>query len=136
MLGAAILSVDARAGMVDQLQGDDFDREAHRQVFVTLAEMHEAEVHVDQITLSDALVGSGRIDVAGGLATSFDLASMEGCPNPAAWRHYVSIVRREGYRRRLIRACRRALDHLAQGHDVASITSELAPVVSGERNPS
>lgn len=99
LLGVAILSADALAGIVTELDPDDFVREAHRQVFVTLQEMHTAEVAVDQITLSDALVETGRIDVAGGLSAPFDLASVDCCPTVAAWPHYLAIVRREVDRR-------------------------------------
>ena len=102
LLGAAILSPDALAGIVTDLDPDAFIREAHRAVFVTLQEMHAAEVAVDQITTSDALVEAGRIDVAGGLSAPFDLASMDCCPTVAAWPHYLAIIRREVARRRQV----------------------------------
>ena len=121
LLGAAILDRGALAGMVDGLDADAFQREAHRQVFLTLAEMHEAEVHVDQITTSDALVEAGRIDVAGGLSAPFDLASLDTCPTPSAWPSYLEIIRREVSRRREIR------DHLdalrALGVDVQEVVA-------------
>jgi replicative DNA helicase len=102
LLGAAILSPDALAGIVTELDPDAFLREAHRQVFVTLAEMHAAEVTVDQVTLTDALVESGRIDVTGGLSAPFDLASIDCCPTVAAWPHYLAIIRRQVARRRQV----------------------------------
>ena len=112
LLGACILNRDALAGMVDQLTPDDWTREAHRAVYVTLAAMHEAEVHVDQITLSDALVESGRIETVGGLSAPFDLASMDCCPTPSAWPTYAAIVKRDADRRRRIAELRRELAEL------------------------
>ena len=120
LLGAAILNRGALAGMVDHLDADAFHREAHRQVFLTLVEMHAAEVHVDQVTLSDALVESGRIDVAGGLSAPFDLASIDTCPTPSAWPSYVAIIRREADRRRQVSDHLEALRRL--GVDVTEVT--------------
>lgn len=102
LLGAAILSANALAGMVDQLTADDWVREGHRAVFVTLVDMDATGTHVDQITLSDALVEAGRIEVAGGLSTPFDLAALETCPTPSAWPVYLGIIRREADRRRQV----------------------------------
>ena len=119
-LGAAILNPAALAGMVDQLAADDFQREGHRQVFLTLAEMHAAEIHVDQITTSDALVESGRIEIVGGLSAPFDLASIDCCPTPSAWPSYLEIIRREVSRRREIR------DHLDALRDLG-LDVEVAP---------
>jgi replicative DNA helicase len=97
-LGAAILDADARAGIVGALTPDTFLREAHRTVFEALAAMHAVGEHVDQITLNDRLARTGRLDEVGGLAAVWTLTG-EGCPVPAAWRHYVSIVQREHARR-------------------------------------
>lgn len=97
-LGAAILNADARAGLVDALTPEAFLREAHRTVFEALTAMHDAGEHVDQITLNDRLARTGRVDEVGGLAAVWTLTG-DGCPVPAAWRHYVSIVQREHARR-------------------------------------
>ena len=98
-IGAAILNAKARTGVVAELTPDAFLREAHRTVFETVAAMHSAGEHVDQVTVNDRLVRAGRIDEVGGLAAVWSLTSPEGCPTPSAWPHYVAILTREHQRR-------------------------------------
>jgi replicative DNA helicase len=99
VLGAAIIDAEARAGVVESLTPDAFVREGHRTVFATIAEMHAAAEHVDQITVNDWLASAGRLDEVGGLAAVWALTSCEGCPTPRAWRTYVGIVVRAHARR-------------------------------------
>jgi replicative DNA helicase len=102
VLGAAVLSADARAGVLDLLEPDDFDNEAHRATFATLRAMHEAGEHVDQVTLTVRLCDLERIDQAGGYAAVFDLTDPVACPHPSAWEVYAARVRQHGDRRRTI----------------------------------
>ena len=111
-LGAAVLNGDARAGIVGALTPDAFTREAHRAIFETVAAMHAEGEHVDQITVNDRLAYTGRLDEVGGLAAVWELTAPEGCPVPAAWRHYVSILVREHERRARVAELRAELAEL------------------------
>ncbi len=130
VLGAAILSTEARAGMCATLDGDDFEREAHRTMFCTLAELHDDDVPVDQVTVNDRLATTDRLDEVGGPVAVFDLTEPLTCPHPGAWSHYAAIVAREGRRRRLVRALRRALVRLEAGATVDVVLATIAEVTS------
>ena len=125
-LGAAILSADARAGIVGALTPDAFLREAHRAVFEAVAAMHAAGEHVDQITVNDQLASTGKLDEVGGLVAVFELTDPLACPSPAAWPTYATIVAREARRRRGIRTLQRAIERLEAGEDPAIVSAELA----------
>jgi replicative DNA helicase len=102
VLGAAILSTEARTGMLGMLVPDDFDNEAHRTFFDALAELHRLKDHVDQVTVVLHLCDTDRIEQAGGYDAVFDLTDPLACPHPSAWRHYAKVVREAGNRRRAI----------------------------------
>jgi replicative DNA helicase len=99
VLGAAILSADARTTILDRLEPDDFDHEAHRVIFETLREMDGPP---DVVTVTLHLCDTGRIDQAGGYAAVVDLVDPVACPSPSSWRHYVAAVRQAADRRRAI----------------------------------
>ena len=128
-LGCALMSTDARAGIIDLLDLDDFDREAHRTLFGVLVKMHAAGEHVDPITVNDRLHTCGLLDEVGGGAAVWELADPLVSPSPAAWRNYAEIVVREGRRRRGIRVLQRGIDRLEAGDDPAVVAADMAVVV-------
>lgn len=125
LLGCMILSTEARHGAIGMLTADDFEREAHRTMFLALDTMHAFGEAVDQITVNDKLAGLGKLDEVGGLAAVFELTDPTACPSPAAWPTYATIVAREGRRRRGIRVLRRAIARLEAGEDPAVVAAEL-----------
>jgi replicative DNA helicase len=126
LIGAMLLRPDARDGALGMVTAGDFDREAHRTVFETVVAMHAAGEHVDNVSVNDRLATTGQLEVVGTLAAVWALTSLEGCPTPAAWPVYATIVAREGRRRRGIRLLQRAIDRLEAGEDPALVSAELA----------
>jgi replicative DNA helicase len=102
VVGAAILSTDARAGILDALDPDDFESEAHRTWFEALRAMHDDELHVDVVTSTLWVCDRDLIDQAGGYAAACDLVHPLACPHPSAWEHYARAVRAAGDRRRAV----------------------------------
>jgi replicative DNA helicase len=126
VLGAMLLSTEARIGAIDMLATDDFERGAHRTLFDVLAAMHAANIHIDNITVNDELGRLGKLEEIGSLASVWELTSIEGCPVPAAWATYGVIVAREARRRCGIRVLQRALERLMAGEDPAIVAAEMA----------
>jgi replicative DNA helicase len=128
-LGAALLSIDARAGLVAMLVPDDFSREAHASLFAVLASMHQESEHIDHVTVMDRLADLGKLDHIGGPVALHDLSDRSATPSPAAWPVYASIVKREATRRDARRLLCQAVTHLDARDDptvvAAALTSSL-----------
>ena len=125
LIGAMTHNAEARDRVPRMVSADDFDREAHRVLFEVICELHDEGSPVDQIIVNDRLIGTGRIEVVGGLVGIFDCTSVEGCPSVNAWPSYATIVAREARRRRDIVALRRAVSRLEAGEDPAVVAAEL-----------
>ena len=124
-LGALILNPDARLE-IDQLVGPgDFQREAHRQVFVAIRDLHAAGHPVDVVTVSDRLATTGHLDEVGGPVAVADLCDLRVCPSPASHVVYGVIVAREARRRRGIKVLREAIARLEAGEDPAVVAQDL-----------
>jgi replicative DNA helicase len=126
VLGAMLLSNEARNGVIDMLVTDDFERGAHRTLFEVLTAMQAANIHIDNITVNDELARLGKLEEIGSLASVWALTSIEGCPVPAAWPTYAVLVRREARRRRDLQLLRRAIERLEAGEDPAVVAADLA----------
>lgn len=125
LLGAMLLSAEARAGAPGIVTADDFEREAHRTLFATITKMMEADEPVDPVTLNHRLVADGRLAEVGGALAVHHLSSLESCPVPASWPTYSTIVAREGRRRRGIRMLRRGIERLEAGEDPQVVATEI-----------
>ena len=55
VLGAALLSKDALADVIDVVTGDDFYDAAHKEIFNVMVELFRMNVSVDIITVCDEL---------------------------------------------------------------------------------
>ena len=128
LVGAMAQSSEARTHAVRMIDPGDFTREAHRVLFATICELHAEGSPVDNITINDRLIETGKLDEAGGLVGIFDCTSLEGCPIIASWPTYATIVAREARRRRGITKLTRAIERLEAGEDPAVVAGELGAV--------
>jgi hypothetical protein len=101
-LGAAMLSEEALAVVLDRLTDEDFYRPAHRIVYRTIAELRDCGRPVDPKTLGAELARTGALADVGGAPFLHTL--MEGVPTVAHVGEYVAIVATLGWMRRLIDA--------------------------------
>ncbi len=126
VLGAMLLDNGARQGVPSMLTPEDFDREAHRAVFVAVLAVIEDDAIPDPLTVTAKLAEQGQLDAVGGPVGVSDLCDMATCPTPASWSTYAQTVAREARRRRGIRTLERALDRLHSGEDPGAVAAEMA----------
>ena len=72
-LGAALMSADALADVMDILREEDFYDAAHREIFSVMRELYSDDKNVDIVTVSEALKRKGSLEAAGGRAYIADL---------------------------------------------------------------
>lgn len=123
VLGAMMLSSEARDGVPTQLSADDFDRPAHRTLFEAVCRMHAAGQPVDHVTLGLELFHRGQLDEVGGTVALHELTDPVAVPAPSSWPAYATVVGREARRRRAIAKLEAALDRLRAGEDPAVVAS-------------
>jgi replicative DNA helicase len=99
-LGAAMLSEEALAVVLDRLEEGDFYRHPHRTVYRALAELHGDGRPVDPKTVLAELARTGDLADVGG--APFLLTLVQGVPTVAHVGEYVATVGRLGGTRRLI----------------------------------
>ncbi|HEX9889445.1 MAG TPA: DnaB-like helicase N-terminal domain-containing protein, partial [Nitriliruptorales bacterium] len=100
VLGAALLSKNAAAEVIELVAPDDFYRSSHRTVFEGVRELFGRGEPIDSVTVIDWLGRSGKLDEVGGAAAIHDLLSQ--VPTAANATHYARIVREKSILRRLI----------------------------------
>jgi replicative DNA helicase len=102
VLGAMLLAEPAVAAvMIDvRLDPEDFYRDSHRAIFDAIRRLTEKSEGIDPLTVCAELEKQGKLEVAGGKAYVYQLAS--GVPTAGNARHYAKIVKEEALMRRLL----------------------------------
>ena len=109
MLGAILAAgVECFARAASVVGAADFYTEAHRAIFEAFERLADNGGVLDLVTLGDALVRAGTLDVAGGYSYVESLAN--DLPDPAHVKHYATIVRDVSRRRELQRVGLELLD--------------------------
>jgi replicative DNA helicase len=107
VLGAMLVAERALTRVIDEvkLKPDDFYLDKHRLIFSTAHDLYAASKPVDELTVSEALTQSGRLEDAGGR----DYVSSLAASVPAAGnaKHYAEIVQQNSLLRRLLGAGQR-----------------------------
>ena len=102
VLGAALLSRNAAAEVVETLKPGDFYRTAHRVVFEGVQELMHRGEPIDAVTLLDWLARNGRLDEVGGAGSVHELTA--AVPTAANAVHYARIVKEKSLLRAVIDA--------------------------------
>ena len=100
VLGAALLSKNAAAEVIELVAPDDFYRSSHRTIFEGVRELFSRGEPIDSVTVIDWLGRHGHLDEIGGAAAIHDLLSQ--VPTAANATHYARIVREKSMLRKLI----------------------------------
>jgi replicative DNA helicase len=107
VLGAMLVAERALTRAIDEvkLKPEDFYLDKHRLIFSTAHDLYAASKPVDELTVSEALTQSGKLEEAGGR----DYVSSLAASVPAAGnaRHYAEIVQQNSLLRRLLGAGQR-----------------------------
>lgn len=100
VLGAALLSKDALADVIDAVTGDDFYDAAHKEIFNVMVELFRNNVSVDIITVCDELKKRQSLEMVGGRVYISTLSSE--APSMVNAAEYARIVAEKASMRRLI----------------------------------
>ena len=112
VLGAMLLSAEARQDVCEILTGADFYRLAHEWIFRAVVTQDESGDPVDPITVSARLAALGQLEQVGGPLGLHDLVSTVTVAANAS--HYARIVRDTAIRRSI---ADRALKAAQLAHD-------------------
>lgn len=121
VLGSMLLDKEAIIIALEILEGSDFYREAHKEIFESMYDLFNRNKPVDLVTLTEELKKRDVLDAIGGIPYLTSLAT--GVPIASNVRHYAEIVEEKSILRKLIRASQEIV-HLGYSSDV-----EVAEVI-------
>ena len=129
VLGGMLLSKDAIADVVENLQGNDFYRPAHQTVFEVILDLYGRGEPADAITVAAELTKRGEIARVGGAAYLHTL--MSGVPTAANAGYYAKIVSEKAILRRLVEAGTRIvqLGYAGSGGEVDDIVDRAQAAI-------
>jgi len=101
VLGAALLSKEALADVIDQIAPEDFYDAAHREIFSVMMELFRNNISVDIVTVCEELNRRKSLEMVGGRVYIATLSS--SAPSTSNAGEYAKIVGEKASMRRLIR---------------------------------
>jgi replicative DNA helicase len=131
VLGSALIDSDRVMDMLQTMSitEDSFYIPAHRLLFETLCEMHNASKRIDLLTVGEALKTSGRLPALGGY--SFLEGLIDGTPTAAHAEYYAEIVVKKHKLRRIITQAAESIDKCQADKDPDEIIAEATSGLSG-----
>ena len=124
VLGAMLLDKEAISSVTESIKGEDFYREAHREIFEAVVEIFNKGEPVDLITLAERLKSRKTLDVVGGV--SYLTSLMDMVPVTHNVRHYSRIVEDKALLRRLILTSSDIMQRSFEGKEAVSEIVEKA----------
>lgn len=123
VLGGMLISKDAIADVIAQIQAQDFYRPAHETIFDVIIELYGHGEPADAITVVAELNKRGDLTRIGGAPYIHDLISM--VPTAANAGYYARIVRERSVLRRLVEAGTRIvqLGYATDGAEVEDVVN-------------
>lgn len=126
VLGAMLISADARQDAAEILTGPDFYRLAHEHIYRAIVSQDESGEPVDPITIAARLTQAGQLDQVGGPLYLHDLVSTVTVT--ANVTHWAGIIHDSATRRSIID---RTLKAQQIAHDPSLPAAELVERVRG-----
>lgn len=120
VLGAVLLENEAIAAVIENLKPDDFYKEAHRKIFISMLDLYEKNEPIDLITLTEQLNRKEELESVGGASYLSLLAGM--VPTSANSRYHSRIVKDKAILRNLINT---ATDIVAHSYESEQDVHEL-----------
>lgn len=115
LLGAVMVDNGLYAVAAGVVQAGDFYRDAHARIWAAYGRLDAKAAALDIVTLRDALMESGDLERAGGMA---ELAGLtDGVPKAVNVEAYARIVRDKARLRALIAAARATIDDAFAGEE-------------------
>jgi replicative DNA helicase len=100
ILGAILLDNDALNKIVSIIESIDFYSSAHQTIYARMLKLSDKNERIDLITLSEALLKSGDLEMIGGPPYLMDV--MESTPTSETIIHHARIVKEKSTLRKLI----------------------------------
>lgn len=101
VLGAMLLDKEAISAATEMISGEDFYREAHKEIFEAIVDIYNKNEPVDLITLTEKLKTRNTLDAVGGITFLTNL--MDAVPTTHNVKYYAKIIEEKSLLRRLIR---------------------------------
>lgn len=101
VLGAMLLDKEAVSTATEVVSGEDFYREAHKEIFEAVVDIYNKGEPVDLITLSERLKQRNTIEAVGGVTYLVQLQSI--VPSIRNVKYYADIIQQKSLLRRLIK---------------------------------
>ncbi len=101
VLGAVLLENEAIATVIEQLTPDDFYKDSHKKIFMSMLELYEKNEPIDLITLTELLNRKEQLQGVGGASYLSSIVSL--VPTSANARYHSKIVKEKSILRNLIK---------------------------------
>lgn len=124
VLGAMILDKEAVITATEMIRGEDFYKEAHREIFEAIVDIYNRDEPVDLVTLSEELTQRQTLEAIGGISYMANLS--EAVPTTTNVKYYAKIVEEKSILRRLIKASAEILEKGYQAEDEVNQILDLA----------
>ena len=118
IIGALMLSKDAIASVLGQIQPEDFYVNRHAEMFKAVLSLYQKNEAIDIVTMVDELNKMKTLDKAGGKEYIADV--LNSVPTAANVHHYVDIVKEKSVLRKMI-----GTDVVAKAFDDAEESDEM-----------
>ncbi len=102
VLGAILLDNNALTTTLELLDYDDFYKDSHRRIFLSMTDLFDRNEPIDIITLTDNLKRKNDLEAVGG--TGYLTALVSAVPTSANIRYHCKIVREKAMMRGLLRS--------------------------------
>ncbi|MDO4395577.1 MAG: replicative DNA helicase [Clostridia bacterium] len=120
VLGAALLSKDALADVIDVVKTEDFYDKAHREIFDVMLELFRNSKSVDMVTVCEELKKNKALDLVGGRSYVASLSAE--VPSVVNAAEYAKIVAEKASMRKLIQTAEEIRE---KGYDESMEASEI-----------
>lgn len=124
VLGAMILDREAIITAAEMIRGEDFYKEAHREIFEAIVDLYNRDEPVDMVTLAEELAQRQILDAVGGISYLAGLSS--AVPTTTNVKYYAKIVEEKSILRKLIKASAEILEKGYQAEDEINHILDLA----------
>ncbi len=102
VLGAMLLDKEAISTSTELISGEDFYREAHKEIYEAIIEIFNKNEPVDLITITEKLKQRNTIEAIGGVTYLVNLQNV--VPSTRNVKHYAEIIHEKSILRRLIKS--------------------------------
>jgi len=124
VLGAMLLDKEAVTTATEHIDGDDFYREAHKEIFEAIVELFDKGQPVDLITLPEKLKVRNTLEAVGGITYLTNLMSI--VPSTHNVSYYAKIIEEKALLRRLIKASNEIMGKSYEANEEVSSVIDMA----------